>query len=332
MSSPSSEQPPPAATGAEPGPVPASARATRLAMCTLAARGLWREISRVLRHSGHQGHEAPTLAWARLAGCLPDEFLVVAKELLDNRIVGGRIEAERVSLWAPFVVREPRGSDVGGDDESRRMKNERQKRYRDRQTSRGEIASADAHGAPRDDHERVHLSATSGASGEATASRNGILFKSSESGNQDTPSGRQRPTAVRARDGPVWTGERWEGISPEIRAEWQAAFPACDIDRQLAAMKAWLVANASRAHKSNWPRFIVNWLKREQDRGGDERGSSGRGRPAHRVAHGAERVEDRREQRRAAEFAEPGLAARVVVGGTDLGPGRGKEEVEAHGS
>lgn len=63
----------------------------------------------------------------------------------------------------------------------------------------------------------------------------------------------------------------WEGVTEEHRATWLQAYPACHIARQLAQMDAWLRANPREAHKSNWLRFITNWLKREQDRGGDVR-------------------------------------------------------------
>lgn len=51
--------------------------------------------------------------------------------------------------------------------------------------------------------------------------------------------------------------------------DWARAFPACNIERQLSQMHAWLAANPAKARKSNWRRFIVNWLTRSQDRGGD---------------------------------------------------------------
>jgi hypothetical protein len=33
-------------------------------------------------------------------------------------------------------------------------------------------------------------------------------------------------------------------------------------------MGEWLIANPAKAVKSNWRRFIVNWLSRSQDKGG----------------------------------------------------------------
>lgn len=70
----------------------------------------------------------------------------------------------------------------------------------------------------------------------------------------------------------AWSaGAGWEGIGNDLKAEWAIAYPACDLDRQLAAMHSWLKANPLKARKSNWTRFITNWLGKEQDRGGDLR-------------------------------------------------------------
>ena len=68
----------------------------------------------------------------------------------------------------------------------------------------------------------------------------------------------------------AWSAEGgWQGIVDADRTEWAAAFPACNLDRQLAAMVAWLRSNPTKARKSNWRKFITNWLNRSQDKGGD---------------------------------------------------------------
>ena len=70
----------------------------------------------------------------------------------------------------------------------------------------------------------------------------------------------------------LWSPENgWQNITDHHRQAWAKAYPACDIDRQLAQMHAWLLANPTK-RKVNNARFITNWLKREQDRGGDQRG------------------------------------------------------------
>ncbi len=69
-----------------------------------------------------------------------------------------------------------------------------------------------------------------------------------------------------------WTPKnRWEDITTEDVNLWTEAYPALDVRRELMKMTCWLVANPKKAHKSNWRRFVVNWLSRQQDRGGDER-------------------------------------------------------------
>lgn len=90
----------------------------------------------------------------------------------------------------------------------------------------------------------------------------------------DPPRRRKRsqpPDAVR------WDSESgWQGITDADRQEWAAAYPACDLTAELAKATAWLKANPTRAHKSNWRRFIVSWLTRSQDKGGTNRTAGNR--------------------------------------------------------
>jgi hypothetical protein len=106
----------------------------------------------------------------------------------------------------------------------------------------------------------------------------------------------------------------WRGIDERRMVAWGAAYPACDLERQLAAMHAWLTANPERARKSNYERFITNWLKKEQDHGGDMRSmSNGRSNERHSGSgHQASgRAGDRAarttaaEERAKREFPEP---------------------------
>lgn len=59
----------------------------------------------------------------------------------------------------------------------------------------------------------------------------------------------------------------WENIPDSLVSDWAEAYPACDIDRELAKMAAWLEANPEK-RKKRYERFIVNWLSRAQDNGG----------------------------------------------------------------
>ena len=60
----------------------------------------------------------------------------------------------------------------------------------------------------------------------------------------------------------------WGGIMPQDKESWKKAYPACDIERELAAMIEWIKANPAKGKKSNYRRFIVNWFSRSQERGG----------------------------------------------------------------
>ena len=61
---------------------------------------------------------------------------------------------------------------------------------------------------------------------------------------------------------------KWEGIQASDMEAWKKAYPSCDLAVEFAKMGEWLIANPKKAVKSNWRRFIVNWLSRSQDRGG----------------------------------------------------------------
>ena len=81
----------------------------------------------------------------------------------------------------------------------------------------------------------------------------------------ETPKRRRSPSADSIR----WTpAAGWEGIEPADRQGWAAAYPACDIARELAAAAEWLKANPEKARKSKWRAFVTRWLSRSQDRGG----------------------------------------------------------------
>jgi hypothetical protein len=60
----------------------------------------------------------------------------------------------------------------------------------------------------------------------------------------------------------------WNGITPERLELWQRAYPAVDIEQELARAAAWLNENPTRRPRSNYGRFLTCWLSRSQDRGG----------------------------------------------------------------
>lgn len=66
----------------------------------------------------------------------------------------------------------------------------------------------------------------------------------------------------------------FSGITEEDKEEWEEAYPACDVPRQLAEMNQWLKSNPAKAKKKQWRRFVTGWLSRSQESGGDLRGKA----------------------------------------------------------
>lgn len=62
--------------------------------------------------------------------------------------------------------------------------------------------------------------------------------------------------------------EKWLNIKKEHLERWYKSYPACSVPRELAKMKSWIIANPAKGTKKNWERFIINWLSRQQERGG----------------------------------------------------------------
>ncbi len=82
----------------------------------------------------------------------------------------------------------------------------------------------------------------------------------------DPPKRRKRS---QPKDAIGWSVESgWQGITEEHRRAWATAYPACTLDIELVRASEWLIANPTKARKSNWRRFLVSWLTRSQDRGG----------------------------------------------------------------
>jgi len=57
----------------------------------------------------------------------------------------------------------------------------------------------------------------------------------------------------------------WLNLSSELRKIWSEAYPAVDIDKELALAKAWIFSDPLR-WKKNWTRFMQGWLSRSQDK------------------------------------------------------------------
>ena len=71
-----------------------------------------------------------------------------------------------------------------------------------------------------------------------------------------------------------WTREGgWEGITSDVTDRIVVAHPNVVLSAELARMDLWLRANPSKSGKSNWLRFVTNWLGRSNNQpsviGGD---------------------------------------------------------------
>ena len=72
------------------------------------------------------------------------------------------------------------------------------------------------------------------------------------------------------------TGDKWSPEPADI-AGWASAYPAVDVQSELAKMTSWLDANPkNRKTPAGIKRFINSWLARAQDRGGASPNTSSR--------------------------------------------------------
>lgn len=57
----------------------------------------------------------------------------------------------------------------------------------------------------------------------------------------------------------------WHDIPIALMATWVKAYPALSLDAELSKAAAWIIANPKNK-KSNYARFLTNWLTRAQDK------------------------------------------------------------------
>ena len=66
-----------------------------------------------------------------------------------------------------------------------------------------------------------------------------------------------------------WDEMKWKGIKVADAMRWEELFPDVDVMNELTVnMPIWLEKNQNRkqSHKKNWTKFILNWLKRSEER------------------------------------------------------------------
>lgn len=69
---------------------------------------------------------------------------------------------------------------------------------------------------------------------------------------------------------------KWSGIPIKLSTSWDEAYPAVNVPAELAKAAAWLIANPKN-RKSNYARFLTNWLSRAQDSAKPVRSANGSG-------------------------------------------------------
>lgn len=69
----------------------------------------------------------------------------------------------------------------------------------------------------------------------------------------------------------------WRGVGGERQTRWQAAYPAVDVVGEIKKAGEWLRANPKN-RKSNYERFLVNWMSRAQDKAPPKGGGNGKSR------------------------------------------------------
>ena len=104
--------------------------------------------------------------------------------------------------------------------------------------------------------------------GIVSVSVNESVSENTSEGNHNQHGAVAAPPA-RARGGVVFDYATAElsGITDSHRERWAAAYPAVEINQQVAAAAAWLAANPKK-RKKNIERFLTNWLSAQQERGG----------------------------------------------------------------
>lgn len=103
-----------------------------------------------------------------------------------------------------------------------------------------------------------------------------------------------------------WQTGAFTGLADEHFDRWRKAFPAVDVRASVLRAAAWLAANPAN-RKSNYLRFLTNWLTREQDRAPPQRSTTG---ADHARQHPARTTLERRAEtaRRFASLLDEGAA------------------------
>lgn len=125
--------------------------------------------------------------------------------------------------------------------------------------------TADDHNAPQPAAVRSDLLQPAGVLRES-----GVVSRDIEKREAGVVEGSERSSGNGALPDIQFLAEGFT-VAAEVLTRWAEAYPAVDVAREVQRAHAWAVANPTN-RKSNWHRFLVNWLKREQDHAPSRRG------------------------------------------------------------
>lgn len=209
-----------------------------LRLVSLSAKGLWIEMLSIMASSKKKGYlllidkQMPSKDLAKLVGISEDETLGLLAELRDRGVFS---ETADGIIYNRRMVREAEISAIRS--ECGRMKGYSKSKREAKVKQNRSKGSAPC------------MSKTEGPSASASAS---AYASASISFNKNL--------------------NVWEGIGKKDKEGWKEAYPACDIDIELAGMREWFLSHPERAKRSNYRKFIQGWLSRKQDKGGTRRG------------------------------------------------------------
>lgn len=217
----------------------------QLRQCCFAVRGMWIDFLCYMWEAPEKGELRGTiLSLGRLIGATPEEMKIFMEECLKH-------------LFANVTC----NGDVTNCNSEVTLKNRRM--FREGQTRKNTKERVAKHRAKKAGNGPSNSEVTPPSSSSSSSS-----LKSSSLRSEDFSPAAQDATA----DPPILTlpilgGEEYPVTQAQV-STWSEAYPAVDVSLALRQMREWIESNPTKKRK-NVRRFITNWLKREQEKGGN---------------------------------------------------------------
>lgn len=229
---------------------------TGLQLCSLAAQGLWMQMLCAMARAKNKGYlldgdkqmESKTLA--KLSRSTVEEIEPLIQELREHQVFSespeGIIFNRRMVRAAELSIKRSSSGKKGGRPKKQIESKKKAKAFEFvKPRSASEYASEYEYASKKTKRKEEEQGNSGAVGAEPKADKpisEKVSYDASNSG--------------------------FTGITVAKRALWAKAYPACDLDVELAKAAAWVQANPVKGKKSNWEKFITNWLSRAQDRGG----------------------------------------------------------------